>query len=405
MRTKTKAKIKTQTQTMTMVGLALVGVAGAAAAFGFAMAGLKPPIAVTVKTETYSPSDDIVVEGSSNVHLGTFELINNLSEDINVSDLQLFNCLARNDADGDCADAGETIGSSSVLAGDMLTMRYADSSGSVQTLAAVMSGNEWDFAGFSDLVIPGGDIAYLEIYGDIESSCSGQAMQVYMDVSGTNGSFKGIGAMTGKTMTSSNVKGIAPGARMTCRASEPAFTVSSASPSGTAVPGVNELFRFNVTANAAEDVDINSLFFKVSTTDNAGTNWFSCANAALKGAPFTLYDRTAGMASSLLVTWTYFEADGTACTSASSNAVAYVGASLTPAEVLPAGTTTTYSLYVNSTGASAAADDTIKIEIPLAPVKTASGTKHPVIWSDYTSSGIQAQYIQNLPLTSGTLMY
>ncbi|OGL95085.1 hypothetical protein A2348_04955 [Candidatus Uhrbacteria bacterium RIFOXYB12_FULL_58_10] len=231
-----------------------------------------------------------------------------------------------------------------------------------------------------------------------------------------SGSFSAIGVTSGNSVDETDVAASVSGRLMIIRLSEPSFSLSSASPSGTGVPGRAEALRFNVASSSFGDVTVNQLMFRVTTTDNAGTGWNDCGDGASTkrfGANdlWNLYDMDDLSAPiSDKGDWSLLKADGSACGQAAepvAYAVLNLGADATtgPTDV-PAGVTSTLSLHVDTTGASAADDDSVRFDL-LSDAEARAVRHQAILWDDTDAgaSNINAHLLRVLPLMGPTISY
>lgn len=170
----------------------------------------------------------------------------------------------------------------------------------------------------------------------------------------------------------------------------PTFSLASSSPFGAGLPGLDEVFRFNVAAPASKAVIINELLFAMTSTDNDASGWNSCG----KLSDPTLYD-TDDLSTSLSATTVFYNSDMIACNG--SDVVAYIGATFSTPVEIGAGATTTFSLHVDSIDASAVSDDAIRIDIPKTP--------RAVSWTDPRGVVRGANGLRALPVTGGTIIF
>ncbi|MEK9155444.1 MAG: hypothetical protein AAB839_02230 [Patescibacteria group bacterium] len=169
------------------------------------------------------------------------------------------------------------------------------------------------------------------------------------------------------------------------RETKPTIALNTSSPTGGKVPGDQEVLRFNVAASSGEDVVLKNMIFTFSASDNASSGWNDCDGDAsgIVVADFDLYD-TADLATALDIAadWSFLEGDATVCDAASSgDNLTFVKLSLTTQEVVPAGSTYTYALYFDSTGASSVNDDSLQLGIagdPIVSTLVALGTARTV---------------------------
>ena len=160
------------------------------------------------------------------------------------------------------------------------------------------------------------------------------------------------------------------------RETKPTITLSSSSPSGVKTPGNQETLRFNVAASSNEDVVLNNIIFTFSASDNALNDWNQCdtditdgSKLYASGADFHFYNLTEDSSASTALAGTYslLKSTGAVCDATNAD-VAFVKLALTTAEVVPAGTTTTYSLWFNSDTASSLNDDSVQIGLATDPI-------------------------------------
>jgi len=186
----------------------------------------------------------------------------------------------------------------------------------------------------------------------------------------------------------------ATGAETIWHVTEPTIGLSSYSPSGTSIPGMIEVLRHNLAAANGDDIDpFDGLTFDMSSTDNVSSGWNTCANLAdpTRYAVYNLSMYGTSLELDADLDWSFTTEDGTDCTSAPTELMAY--ASITNlSEVMPAGMTMTYSLYFDSTGASATNDDAIQFSVV------------DLEWYD-DGYAFDGELINSLPLTGNVLMF
>lgn len=223
----------------------------------------------------------------------------------------------------------------------------------------------------------------------------------------------------------------ATGNAMTVRKTKPTVTLASSSPSGAGIPGLGEVLRFTVAADAKAGLDLKAITFKVTSTDNASvaTGWNRPTNVAsgagLRSGDFTLYDST-DMSTALVgptslsatAGWTLYNSAGTALVNGdtgASNAVAFAEFHFTTAQNISAGASKTFVLKVDTTGASSSADDTVRFdvadEVTISPNfiwnETGPGANTATVTDGAVAAfaGIDGTNVKNLPVTGGTIVY
>jgi len=201
--------------------------------------------------------------------------------------------------------------------------------------------------------------------------------------------FEAIGVSGEKQTTISAVTGN----NMTVRETKPTLAKATDSPSGTKAPGLDTVLKFTVTADAKEDVSLRGLNFKViaSGTDaniNTDIDWV----ATLATSDFSLYE--AGKESDELESantdWTITELSDWNDTDKSFNLDI---SSATDYITVTKGTTKTFVLKLNTAGASASNDDTVRIDIT------------SVDWNDSNATATADILPDVLPLEGNTIQY
>ncbi len=403
-RTKTATKVAVKT----ILGISLLAAAAGTAAYGFASGTLSlggPKLRITEAVS--SPAPDILVQSSALNHISTFHIAMT-GEDVTVSRLTLRNCVARKDADGDCADAMESPGESKAVTRAYIT--YPTATGT-KTATTAMYGDIARFVGL-DLYVNKTTGADVEVSVDLNDFAtagvaSGSAIQFNADA--INGPFEMVGLTSGITYTEKEVKQYTVGERMVLRNTKPTVTLSSSSASGSTVPGRGEVLTFNVSANAAANLTVDGFLFKMNATDNGASGWNDCdtdGTLVTAATDFDLYDTSPSGVTTHVdkkdKNWSLLKSDGTACDTTATD-MAYARIVFPTAVTISAGTTHTFSLYFDSTGTSSASDDSMRFDIP-AESATPTSLKS-VTWSDGSATGIDGTLIDNLTLSGGTLIF
>lgn len=356
-------------------------------------------LAVTVGSGT--PSADFVLTSSADNHVSTFRFTAT-NEDFNVETLTF----SEEQAEDDYATADSTAYANNI---SLVTIEYPKADGTTGTESTSMTGNEAKFSGL-DMFVEVGEPADVTVSVSVPltsrdaggSAASNEKirMALFSDSTGDD-NYKAVGvgsgitkddddqAATGLGITSSD--GVAT---FVVRETKPTITLSSLSPSGSAVVGRSEALRFNVAASSNEDVVLNQLTFKLNTTDNNADDaidWNDCDTddpaLAMDVSDFDLYNLTddgttttldlsasavhnttlAHMSAGTNNPWTLLLATGGICTSATAT-VGFVHLTLPTSEIIPKGTTKTFALYFDSTGASSTTDDSVRIDLPTDPI-------------------------------------
>lgn len=352
-------------------------------------------LAIRIGTDT--PESDIVLGSTSGVDAGHWEL-NPSGEDFTVDTLTFNN-----------------VGSSAAIASVVLSCRIQD--GSTNTYRSFLSAGRVAFTGTDCF-------AYSETGSTLALSVDTNAVGSTGAASGDtfrfvlnaldSGTFSATGMFSGTAYDETDIAATVSAQQMVLRKTKPAFALSSSSPSGAGVPGNSEVLRFNVSAASTGDVAVNQLVFRVTATDMAGSEWQNCGTTApggfASGDSWHLYDLSdASTSISDEGDWSFLEDDGLAC-GASGGPVGYAILSLgadatTGALDIAAGSAKTLMLKVDTTGASATSDDTVRFELLNESDARAIGHS-AVLWNDDAeATNINASLLQALPVNGGTISY
>jgi hypothetical protein len=285
----------------------------------------------------------------------------------------------------------------------LVTITYPLVDGTTGTSSVAMTGNAAKFTGLHAYVAvntPSDIKVYVNVpstdrdSGGSATSNEKVRMGWYVGATPDGSYFKAVGVGSGTTFTDTdsdgsgtNYTGIGDDAFATdgiatfvVRETKPTFSISSASPSGSSSPTLNEVLRFNVAASSNEDVILESLLFKVSTQDIAASNWNDCDTNAttsihIDDSELEFYNVTKSTSTQLDTTdtnWLLYTAAAVVCTDSTSANVplGYAKLTLPVAEVIPAGSSYTYVLKLDSEGASTSSDDTLRVDIVSEPATT-----------------------------------
>ena len=264
---------------------------------------------------------------------------------------------------------------------------YTNEAGNTETKTAYMSAGVAKFAGTAIYVNPE-QAAVVDVYVNVPmidrtsggSATSGERIALSFtnaDGSGTE-NFRAVGIGSGTTLNEGS-SGIADVSANMMHIVEtyPTIALHASSPSGASVPGNNEVLRFTVSAAGNEDVVLSEIVFKVTTTDNGASNWDYCdstpgSTTAGLIVPSELSFFDASNTSSDLdnsgADWTMLDTAGNDCDGTTPEQIGFMQLELTTPRVISAGTTKTFILKLDTTGASSSADDAIRIDIPEDPI-------------------------------------
>lgn len=372
---------------------------------------------IAVATSGSTPAAGIILGASTGVSMSVFKFTAT-NEDFEVNKIVLRNCVTTTaDADDDCADGGETAGQDDTAAA--VKVSYEDESGTTQTKTGYLVSNAVTFDNM-DFYVPSSESKNLTVTIDTNtvtgSTDSGDTIQLNFDAedTGTVGDFKAVGADSGTTVEEGTLDTYALGQAMTLRKTKPTLSLASGSPSGAGIPGLGEVFRFNVSADSRGYVTLDEFTFKLTSTDNGSSSWNLCDdNSSADGidnADWSFYDMedTSTELESADTDWVYLTSDLTVCTE-DTDTVDYAILDLTVPREVAAGETRTYSVEMDTTYASASDDDSVRMSIPKDSEVATNGGSDPdgaLIWDDDNQgTDIDGTYVKTLPLTGGTILY
>jgi len=215
----------------------------------------------------------------------------------------------------------------------------------------------------TDFVVPKDGTKVLTVKGDLNPISSGIDSGTYFKATLADADFEARSAGGSNTVLGSgDVVLDLDGSELTFRKSK--ITLDKVATSGTLINNTdNDIYKFTVAADAAGNVSLKQLKFKIVFTDNGVSQALALGNFKFyrNGSPITNTDVSISL-----------DSDGTTLENASvddTTATRYVNvtfgctgtaavpACLTADETLAAGSTTTYTLSANATGFTAAAED------------------------------------------------
>lgn len=376
-------------------------------------------LAITVGSNT--PSADFVLTSTNNAQVAEYRFVAT-NESFDVTTLEF----TEEQAEDDTGSADSSAYANNI---SMVTISYPKADGTTGTATAAISGNAARFSGIA-MFVPVGSPKEVKVYVNTPltdrdsggSATSNEKIRMGFsdgDNSG-NESFKATGSGSGFTLdeAASGIADIGDDAAATdgvatfvVRETKPVVTLSASSPSGSAVPGRSEVLRLSVAASSNEDVVISKLLFKTTLTDNdvTGTDatqvdWNECDTdnpaGVITTADFDIYNLTMDNTSQTLDTadadWTLYQTTGAACAATNfTQDLGFVGVTLPTPEVISKGTTNVFALYFDTTGASSANDDSIRIDLPTDPIVSTY-----LAASDLTESNVTATD-STISVTSG----
>lgn len=388
---------------------------------------------LTVATDGDTPLATIATGGTSGVNVTKLKFTS-ANESFLIKKLRVTN--EGTDSLGNTCDGTETspqeFPSSCDTGVTTVKISYPTAAGTTEEKSAYLSNG---IADFSDLNFFAklDQNSVMTIKADLasisESAISGDQLDFGIDF---DSNFEAVGQGSGSTL--STCAGLTAGTGVTCdtdtatsggvdvsgnavtvRKSKPAVSLAASSPSGASVPGLNEVLRFTVAADATGDIVLDVVTFKATTTDNGTSSWN--VNADPTGnidltSSWSLYD-----ASDLTTQkeagdgdWTLYGAAAGDGTLDGTETVGYARLALTTPITVAAGTSKTFVLKVDTTGASSANDDTVRFDVVEegGSVNTTLAATTEFQW-DETSSGaatnITGTLVKNLPVNGGTIVY
>ncbi len=361
---------------------------------------------ITASIDGSTPKSTIVLGASTAVPVSVYKF-QATNEAFTVTDLTLDNCVggatgSDNTTPSNITCGGSTtggaVGTDAVSAA--VKISYQNKAGDTITKTGFLSGGRVTFSGL-DFYVPTSTVRTLSVSIDTNtvSSTSGvpSGSQLQLDLFNNDYAtqFKAVGEGSGTTVYTfgSNKYGNVAGNTFTVRKTKPTITLASGSPSGAGVPGLSEVFRFNVSADSRGFVTLDGITFHVTSTDNACTLsttsdcWNQSNGATGIGLPASWNLYNAANPSTALTSGATRIEDNTGAVLASGTsgkAMSYVQFSLSPAEQIGAGQTNTYSLKADSTGASSVDNDSIRVDIQdQATTSGLSGVaRDSIFWQD-----------------------
>jgi hypothetical protein len=319
---------------------------------------------LTIDTASTTPRADILVAGSSYNHVSDYRFTT-VGEAVEVTKLQV-------------TLQGSTTAYSTIY------LEYEDSSGGTITDRGTVVGGSVQFSGI-DLDIPADESKTLQIYADVNAIGSGATSgdSVKAVIAKTN--FQAVGQSTGTTYSTLTFSATAAPNTMRVYASKPTISLDSTSPSGPrTVSASDTAFIFDVTADAAADLDLDSL--RVTLTSDADFE----TTATVAG---TLSDADTGVALMPSVNIAFRN---------SSQASFYWTDDVT----VFAGTTRRFELTLDTATLLEVEDEgtetnPLTFSINLGTPLTAGG----LVWNDGYADVSWMGYVTNTTLSSSTLTY
>lgn len=347
---------------------------------------------ITISRAATSRKSDIIVAGSQGMTVATYEFAA-AGEAFYIDSLTLVNCLGFTIDDPGCSGIGATLGQDETLT--RVEIQYQNGSIQMRYVGFLVNGHVL-FNNMELFVIVGNAVNRampITIVVDTLPMENGNGnvsgTQFQLNVAG----FTAVGLSSGTRVFG----GTAPANPMTVRITKPTVTLASGTPSGAAYQGFSEILRFNVTADAAGYIGINMLNFRLNTTDNANTGWNKFrgfGSVGLTASDFRMY-ASSNPAQEIPAGMWLLNASDTAANENEGDVITRVVFYFDPRTIdIAAGTTKTFTLKMNTTGASSSQDDVVRMDIT------------DIEWSDAgMSETINGSLIKHLPVIGGTLIF
>jgi len=349
------------------------------------------PIALDLDISASTAESGIVIGSSADVSVATIEFTELRGQRVVVTKLTVLNCLVGGD-DGDCTDTGDVPGDDTAI--NSVTISYADSTGATETQTSYFVSGETVFTGL-DLLVPCRRTVEADLWvdtGTVDGRPATSGDQFALVTKAFTPTDFAATTPRGLPLTGRNVRSAAEGEIMTLTKTKPTISLTAGSPSGAGIPGRSEVFRFDIAANSHGYVGLDELLVGVVATDLAGSGWNSLANLGqdTKWALYNLRDMSTPIE---------FDVDFYGSTTELEYVQIYLE------DEIAAGSTTTYALYADTTGASAANDDTIFVYLPDEAEADDLGLD-AIYWSD-DSTGVyyDGEFVNVMPLYGGTITF
>ncbi len=277
-----------------------------------------------------------------------------------------------------------------------VTISYPMEDGTTGNASGSLTGNEVTFNSLL-FYVPKDDDAAVTVKVNVATSdrhsgsaTSNEKIRMGLSRETTNDDqVRAVGQSSGVTLDDDDLTTIADGNAaqgiFVVRETKPTVALHSSSPSGSSkTPGDQEVYRFTVAANAGEDVVLNELIFAISSTDNGASGYNVCdagndgdagavIGATINGlddSDFDLYNLSTlgtGTAIDADADWSFLDSDGSVCTDDTDN-IDFAHVTFDDENIVPAGTSNTYALYINLNYISSDPDDSIQVTLASDPI-------------------------------------
>lgn len=352
---------------------------------------------VTVDVASDSPDATIIIGNNDGVEVAVFRLTAT-TEDFVVEMLEFTNS-------GDDEVATE------------VQLSYEDENGDPQTAESVLSSGSVTFDNL-DIFVPAdgtADITLTIDTNEVSATGADSGDLFELTIEGGAAESESVGLSSGELDT--DLGGDETASEFELRKTKPTLTLATGSPTGGSTPSFDEVLRFNVAADVGGFVGVDELTFSLDSTDAATSLWNVCDGpggdgtgaAGLVQADFDLYNiDNLSTALDVDADWLLLESDGSLCEDA--DEIAFMVLDLTTEFDVDAGSTETFSLEMDYSGASPDPSDSLRVDIPRdSDVDALSGSADPdgsIVWDDDTQ-GVDATgaLVDFLPVRGGTLTF
>ena len=346
---------------------------------------------LTVTLDGSTPNSAIILGNSPGVSVGAWKLTA-ANESFKVTKLAFNNggssdTVAANVKLTCQNQAGTTVSKTSFLAATVVTFNSLDCyvpSASSKTISVMIDTN--------DVSATGAD--------------SGDTLTLTLDASVLEATGLGSGELVGTASIDAAAN------EMTIRKTKPTLSLASGNPSGAQAPGFSEVFRFNVAASAGDNVSgevlLNSVAFKLTSTDKFPSGWNSCDTDAATGLTLAKPEYWKFLdfnGDEIAGTWAFYLSDGTVCSALTTDPLGFAVFTPTSSEQIATGSTETYKVELDTTAADTTNGDIIRLEIPNQATATVASLD-AINWDDDSEgTGIGGVLVKNLPVVGNSISY
>lgn len=342
---------------------------------------------LNVRVATNTPEPRVLLPSMQGVRVTTYETVAGLGTNYLLQELVFENCLAR-DEEGACAQYGDDTAIGHIV------LTYTDPRDHVEhRRSGLLTNGRVTFNGLAGLLAPALVVNQFTLSVDTSPRFqvrSGQQFRLQLV------EYRAVHTRTAQVATHEDFPPQGEPATHTVYLTRPTVTLAVGTPSGSAVPGLIETLRFNVSADGRGELYVRRITFRLFSTDNADSGWNGCRNLA-DPTKWRLRDDF----DPIVTTIVFATEDGGPCGN-TPEPVAY--AIVTMLVEVPAGATETFHLRVDTTGASSRDNDVIRVDIP-SESQLVNQVFPAFEWEDANGDILDGSEIRNLPVQGGTLVF